>query len=278
MKKVKDCQNLLNVFNAFNLPILNANACRYNLLLQHGERYVLSTISDLDTELLANYLKDLYGDKWQRLYLMYTSKYDPITNTDYTETETIKDLHNDTNDFKRNATDTLSATSATNDKRTTTNTNESATNATNDTNATNSNTTNSTNENSANDNKQVHAFDGGLSPTEQNSANANASAQEVTNGNNVVKGVTKSTANESTNGNESGTTNTTNDGTNTNATSESTTNKRNQDYSRTLHKVGNIGVTTPAEMLTKELAFWQWNFYESVVNDVVKVTTLKVFN
>lgn len=42
----------------------------------------------------------------------------------------------------------------------------------------------------------------------------------------------------------------------------------------TIHKVGNIGVTTNQKLVQEERALWKWNFFEQVFSDIDKELTL----
>lgn len=46
---------------------------------------------------------------------------------------------------------------------------------------------------------------------------------------------------------------------------------------RTLTRSGNIGVTTSQQMIQSERDLWQWNFFESVFNDLDDVLTLSIY-
>lgn len=47
---------------------------------------------------------------------------------------------------------------------------------------------------------------------------------------------------------------------------------------RTLTRSGNIGVTTTQQMMTQELEFWKWTFYDSVFKDVDSVLTIPLYD
>lgn len=60
----------------------------------------------------------------------------------------------------------------------------------------------------------------------------------------------------------------------TEATNNGTSTNQN---TRTLTRSGNIGVTTSQQMMQSEIDLWQWNFIETLFNDVDKLLTLKIY-
>ena len=46
----------------------------------------------------------------------------------------------------------------------------------------------------------------------------------------------------------------------------------------TMHRVGNIGVTTNQKLITEERQLWVWNFFEQVFKDIDKELTLAIFD
>lgn len=59
-----------------------------------------------------------------------------------------------------------------------------------------------------------------------------------------------------------------------NSTNQGTSTNENN---RTLTRSGNIGVTTSQQMIESEIALWQWNFIDTLFNDVDKLLTLKIY-
>lgn len=83
---------------------------------------------------------------------------------------------------------------------------------------------------------------------------------------------------------ESGTTATSHTGTNTDVNTEEQSGKVNKQSDEfeaegsTMHRKGNIGVTTNQKLLTDERELWKWNFLEQVYKDVDKVLALSVYD
>lgn len=50
-----------------------------------------------------------------------------------------------------------------------------------------------------------------------------------------------------------------------------------RDTQRTLNRSGNIGVTTSQQMIESELELWQWNFFKSVYEDIDSICCLDVY-
>lgn len=49
------------------------------------------------------------------------------------------------------------------------------------------------------------------------------------------------------------------------------------EFSRTLTRKGNIGVTTSQQLLQSEISLWQWSFFNQVFEDIDKILTLQVY-
>lgn len=65
---------------------------------------------------------------------------------------------------------------------------------------------------------------------------------------------------------------------NVTTTDEDVTNTKTETGTRTLERSGNIGVTTTAQMLEGDSAFWShWNFYKKLMDDIDDVVTLAVY-
>ena len=57
-----------------------------------------------------------------------------------------------------------------------------------------------------------------------------------------------------------------------------TTNTNDGTYGRTVHKHGNIGVTTNAQMISSDIDVWKLNnFYDILCSDICKVIALSIF-
>lgn len=59
---------------------------------------------------------------------------------------------------------------------------------------------------------------------------------------------------------------------------ETGTRTQTETGNRTLTRSGNIGVTTSQQMIQSEIELWEWNFIETVFNDVDKVLTTPKYN
>ena len=84
--------------------------------------------------------------------------------------------------------------------------------------------------------------------------------------------------------NESGTTrvsDTGSDVTNQNITQSNTEDKSKTsslDEGETIHRMGNIGVTTTPRMIEDERSVWEWNFFDKIFRDINKVLTLPIMD
>ena len=48
-------------------------------------------------------------------------------------------------------------------------------------------------------------------------------------------------------------------------------------YNSTLHRSGNVGVTTSQQMLESSIKLWEWSFFETVFKDLDKILTLDTY-
>lgn len=64
----------------------------------------------------------------------------------------------------------------------------------------------------------------------------------------------------------------------TNSTSEDTSKTSSIDEGETIHRLGNIGVTTTQRMIEDERSVWEWNFFNKVFRDINKVLTLPIMD
>lgn len=188
--------------------------------------------------LLATHLADLYYKNWERLYNTLDLSYNPISNYDMTETETITDTGEGTT--QQTTTDTAT------ENRNDTSTSEASDNTTTekDVNITQTNKKTGFNSNVfVDDNQQVN------SETDSTTTEENATTE------------TSST--------KTGTLNSTNSVNGTNTTSKN--------IERELNRSGNIGVTTSQQMIESERELYLWKFFDVVFSDIDKILTLKVY-
>lgn len=211
----------------------------------------------LDTEQrtkLAGIVFTLFSRKWERFWNVLNAEYNPISNYDMTETESIGvDIH----DVRSN---TGTITNVTDDTLRETGT---VTNVV-DTDTSQTGTVSDSGTNSV---------DNGIFGFNSNTAvSSNSSDGSVSN-----------TRTDNLHGTDD-TTDTRTD----NLTKDrdiSDTETRNiydnltgdRDTQRTLNRSGNIGVTTSQQMIESELELWQWNFFKSVYEDIDSICCLDVY-
>ena len=210
---------------------------------------------------LANIIVNRYSEKWQKLYAVLSTEYNPIENYSMTETETPNITKrqgvsadyeiSDEKTIERNMSTTETPTTdyqVTDEKKTETNYSVSTDSET---------------------NAEAYGFNS-TSPVPTNDASGNSTV--TTSGNadenvetNTHKQTGGMTVTESGNANENVETSTHKQ---TGYTEETETGTRQ------LTRSGNIGVTTSQQMIESEIALWQWNFIESVYKDVDMVLTV----
>lgn len=188
--------------------------------------------------LLASYLADVYYSNWKRLYNTLNLEYNPISNYDMTETETVSDTGENTK--QQTTTDTAT------ESRSDTSESEASNNTT------NTNTLNGT------QTGKKTGFNSGSFVDDTQQLN-----------NQTESGTTNNTATSETSSSKTGSLNSTNIINGTDTTSKN--------IERELNRSGNIGVTTSQQMIKSERELYLWKFFDVVFADIDKILTLKVY-
>lgn len=79
------------------------------------------------------------------------------------------------------------------------------------------------------------------------------------------------------NGTTSGSTTTNYGSVDSRTLSDSSTDVGTENVTRTLHKSGNLGLTTSQQMISSQRELWQWNFYNVIFSDIDTVLTTGVY-
>lgn len=210
--------------------------------------FVNDATGRIDTQLttFSNNIYMIYKKQWSHLYDDLMVSYDPISNTEVTETVTENRSVSGTDGNTR----TLNTTNTTDMANTSTSSVISS--------GEGSNTL--TGSDSANNN--VYGFDSTSAVPDSNSAGTNSSNNTST---------SEATTTTAGNSNEAGTVKDT--GTITDAGTHGST----ETLSRNYHKVGNIGVMTNVQLLRDDTDFWKWNFIKQVCEDICRLCALSVY-
>ena len=227
-------------------------------------------LSTSQREQLAGIVFALYGKNWISVYNAFMSEYNPLSNYDMTETETISE---ETGSESRH---TGTYTDIGTNGETATTEREGSSNNDVDTNTTISTTdtgTVTTAKTESHD-KGVYGFNSAtsqasdeLSVIGSDTQTNNLSHSETNNAN---------TDNDTTYSDTEETTRTlSNSSTHTNNLTD--TNDLDKSIERTLTRSGNIGVTTSQQMLESEIELRKWNFFERVYNDIDYVLCLSIY-
>lgn len=260
--------------------------------------YDVVPMSDAERQYVAGMVYTLYNVKWSKLYALLSMEYNPISNYDMTETETI----NHETDY--DSTDTGTVTRV-ND----TNTSNTATHTGTDTNVIDSETSDiktqsgtvttviddeTTNTGTVTDSGSRTVDDGvfGFNSSEAVDTDTSTETKGNTRTNNLTESK-DSTNTETRNLSDmnTGTVDTTEtqtknltdtdsgeiDSTDTETRNLASTNNGTEDTERELHRSGNIGVTTTQQMMQSEIQLWQWNFFRTVFDDIDEVCCLAVY-
>lgn len=259
---------ILSDLSDFSVPWRNADISTtfldmgyYSRSAQKIAAPIVIDISDdsqpLDTEQrtqLAGIVFTLFNRKWERFWNVLNVEYNPISNYDMTETESIEI---DVSDTHQN---TGTVTNVTDDVMRETGT------------VTNVSDNDSTQTGTVTDNGVNSVESGIFGFNSSDSVGANTSDGTVSNTRTDNLASTDDTT-------ETRTDNLTKDrdvsDTETRNLSDVLTG--NRDTERTLTRSGNIGVTTSQQMIESELELWQWNFFKSVYEDIDSICCLDVY-
>lgn len=213
---------------------------------------------------LADILLTKYRNKWSRLYAVESAEYNPIENYSMVEEETpdISRRRQVSNDYEERDVKSFDR-DITREERATDDFSET------DTTTTKTDYTVSTDTETASD---IYGFNSN-SPVPSNEANGNSTVHTtgaendnvVTTGREKVGGMISTETADGDANKE------------TNVHTQAGYVEETETGTRELTRSGNIGVTTSQQMLESEIALWEWNFYETVFNDVDSVLTIPVY-
>lgn len=251
----------------------SANKTASPLVLDVSNQTYYDAVTPLTTsqrEQLASIVFALYGKNWISVYNAYMAEYNPLSNYDMTETETISEESDTESRHTGTYTDT-----GTNGETATVERDGSSNNDVNtDTTISTTDTGTITTAKTESQDRGVYGFN---SSTSQSSDETNVIGSE-TQTNNLAHSETNNvnTDNDTTYSDTEETTRTLNNS-NTHTNNLTDTNDVDKSIDRTLTRSGNIGVTTSQQMLESELELRKWNFFERVYNDIDSVCCLSIY-
>lgn len=221
-------------------------------ILRFGNRYISELVDNLiknrineklnadDIIILSNVIYNHYGLKWEKLYDTLFLEYNPIENYDSYEEESPAETTETITPAETTETTTPAETTETTTPAETT---ETITPAETET------------------KNNIYGFNSSVSvPSNEGQISVTTDGKTVITVDNDGKIIhTTETA-----------------GTNKITVDESGVKKTTTDKSRTLHRHGNIGVTTSQQMLQSERDLWKWEFLNTVFDDINKIITLPI--
>ena len=266
--------------------------------INYDSDFNMVPMTDAQRHNVAGMVFTLYNVKWSKLYALLSVEYNPISNYDMTETETI----NRETDYDSTDTGTVTRVNDTNSSNTATHTGT-------DTNVIDTDTTDmktqsgtvttAIDEDSANtgtitDSGSRTVDDGmfGFNSSEAVDTDTSTETKGNTRTNNLSESkestetVTRNLSDIDTGTVDTTETQTKNltdtesgeiDSTDTETRNLAGTNNGSEDTQRELNRSGNIGVTTTQQMMQSEIELWQWNFFKTVFDDIDKVCCLDIY-
>ena len=265
------------------------------------DRFVTNDeISPSQITTLSNIIISMYYERWEKLYSTFELEYNPIENYNMEETmtddETVHEYgkttqrtdnlthaktgtETETDNLQEQRTDNLSSQRTDNLSKSV---DRDVTETHNTTDTETPNLTNNTNNKIFGFNSNVGAdSDSQIMTSTGTTTNAKTGTVETETDETETNTGTQTTLNTGTQANtKTGTVqmthNTTDKDTGTQNTATGGTDTDTRNY--TLHRSGNIGVTTSQQMIQAERDLWLWNFFHTVVfPDVDKVLTIPIY-
>ncbi len=264
-----ECQRIKNLY-----PDYKTNTYFFNKLIEYvgldldvnflSKYYFTKSLNRIASPMLVNFYEDdnmialfisnAYKKKWVKYFNVMNVEYNPINNYDMKESSS----DTTTTDSTMNNSENLKSE----DKQTGSE-NETMSYGKKVDVANTLNTTEESTGNSTNNKYGVNT----TTPHPDTSNNSSDSTTKTDKGTNV-----ETNSGADTNSRENSVTANT-----TSTKTQDTTSNENTTLTHTLTRSGNIGVTTTQQMLQSELALWQWNFYNDVVEDINNLLTLKIY-
>ena len=258
-----------------------------------GERYVSPILNRSDDELTSSFKENvinaaysIYKNKWTRLWEVNTAEFNPIENYDMTETHTGTDTGLKTpTGWKETETQTptnwkeTETQTPTNWKKTTTETPDEWAETTVQTPEEWTETTEGLKaDNTSKSTGSVYAFNSATAvPSTESDTEVNSKQTKTQDG--TYTTTHTQSGSRSTEESQEGTyqTETARSGSYQTETSHTGTFEDKMTYNSTLHRSGNVGVTTSQQMLESSIKLWEWSFFETVFKDLDKILTLDTY-
>ena len=248
------------IFSAFDDPVwsedYDASLLDIAFVSLYGNKFIspflynfcdeIGEIKGTDLDKLAAVIYNLKGNSWNHLYLASKAEYNPIENTDATETTT--------------ETKTGSGTDGNTRTLNTLNTTGSSVNI--DTSGSVSGSNSQTTSGSGSKTDEVYGFNSNSPVGDKESSDTES---------NTTSGTNSSTTETESDTTSSGTS------ADTGTITDAGTNSHTETLTRSYRKHGNIGVMTMNQLLSGDVEFWQWNFIQNVMSDIVDIIALKVY-
>lgn len=268
----------LNIENDLNI-IYYGNHSGDKIISPFVEKFMVNDKLGVDAqEKIARAIYFICGQNWSKLFDTLNQEYDLLDNTNaHVEETTTTEGNKDTIDNGTN-TGTIKHDITGTDTTTHTGTDTHAISGTDTTTDTGTITTEGTTGTDRIVNNDIYGF---------NSSDAsNADKQTGTDNTTASQTETRNTSEKVEHDTTDAETLDTQDSLNRNATDTETRDlsdartgneKTNETVTHTIHRYGNIGVTTSQQMLQEERELWQWYFYEYVFKDLDRFLTIAVY-
>ena len=229
------------------------------LSIYTGDTNELTAMQKLD---IAVTIYTMYHHKWEKLYALLSVEYNPISNYDMTENETItrevdeSTTHTGTQGTTHTGTQTDAHTGTQTDAHT-------------GTQRTITDDTTSGSGSSSTD-TGVYGFNSSTAVDDSTSDTTASNSSDY-------DGDTTRTDNLTDLRTDNLTDLRTDNLTDTRTDNLTDTVDNNESVKRELTRSGNIGVTTSQQMIQSEISLWEWNFYHSVMKDIDSLLTISTY-
>lgn len=229
-------------------------------------------------EKIAKAIYSICGQNWQKLFATLNQEYELLDNTNaHVEETTTTEGNRDTTDSGTN-TGTVTHDITGTDTTTHTGTDTHAISGSDTTTDTGTVSTEGTTGTDRTVNNDIYGFNSSdASNADKQTGTDNTTANQTETRNTSEKVDHDTTDTETLNTQDSLSRNTKDTETRDLADSRTGNEKTNETVTHSVHRFGNIGVTTSQEMLQEERDLWQWYFYEYVFKDLDRFLTIAVY-
>lgn len=262
-----------DLFTASSLDIFFAGTYGNKFISPYTDLFVGEDgkISSEDLTSFAAAIYEIRATEWSKLLADLTSEYDPLANTDATESETVSKTISGSNGNTR----TLNTTQSTGNTRTLNTRTDKVDGGT--THSASSGSGSDVNIGSGSDSRDntIFGFDSSTAVGDNSTSGSSSSRNENRTSTSSTADITASTSGYNT---DTGTIADQGAITDSGTITDAGTNSGTESTTRSYHKYGNIGIMTNVQLLRDDTDYWRyWSFIKTICEDICDIIALSVY-